>query len=72
MKNVPSKNIPTKNYPKRKMFQGEEWSGEEFSDEEFSRNRQAAAWEAFLALERETNKVGLKINERRPKYTIAA
>jgi endonuclease/exonuclease/phosphatase family metal-dependent hydrolase len=33
---------------------------------------QAAVREAFLALEREANKVGLKINESKTKYMIAA
>jgi hypothetical protein len=32
---------------------------------------QEAAQEAFLALEREANKVGLKINENKTKYMIA-
>jgi hypothetical protein len=33
---------------------------------------QAAIREAFLALEREANKVGLKINESKTKYMIVA
>jgi 5,10-methylene-tetrahydrofolate dehydrogenase/methenyl tetrahydrofolate cyclohydrolase len=33
---------------------------------------QAVGREAFLALEREVNKVGLKINESNTKYIIAA
>jgi hypothetical protein len=33
---------------------------------------QVAVREAFLALEREANKVGLKINENKTKYLIAA
>jgi hypothetical protein len=33
---------------------------------------QAADREAFLALKREANKVGLKINERETKYMIVA
>jgi hypothetical protein len=33
---------------------------------------QAAVREAFVALEKEANKVGLKINESKTKYMIAA
>jgi hypothetical protein len=33
---------------------------------------QAAVRDAYLALEKEANKVGLKINESKTKYTIAA
>jgi hypothetical protein len=33
---------------------------------------QSAAQEAYLALEREATKVGLKINEKKTKYLIAA
>jgi hypothetical protein len=35
-------------------------------------SRQSAVWDAYLALERETAKVGLKINEEKTKYMIAA
>jgi Reverse transcriptase (RNA-dependent DNA polymerase) len=33
---------------------------------------QAAVWDAYLALEREANKVGLKINESKTKYIMIA
>ena len=41
-------------------------------DIDISGRSQAAVRDAYLALEREANKVGLKINENKTKYMIAA